>query len=267
MSFDLFERIAGELSPYLCATNLWGFGEPLLHPRLPEMVSFLESRCIPAEVSTNGMRLARDGCIEGLLDSGLSRLRVSLDGATQDVYKRYRKGGSLREIVGAIERIQRLKAQRHASKPWLAIQFIVMRQNEHEIAGMKRLARDLGVDLRLKAVAVCEERRAEYLPVESEIIRYGRDDDAERRSALCRFPWDTLTVNWDGSVVPCCKDPRRCHLIGRIDEHTSALEIWNGEALVRFRERLVKERHALPECSTCALPVKEKIPLAKNKNA
>lgn len=264
MAFELFERVVSELHPYLFATNLWGFGEPMLHPRLPAMVTYLEGKNVPAEVSTNGTHLLKDSSIEKLLDSGLSRLRVSLDGASQDVYEQYRKGGSLKKIVGAIERIQQFKAQRKLSKPWLAIQFIVMRQNEHEIEGMKRLARELGVDLRLKAVAVCEEHRAEYLPVESEIVRYGRDDDAERQSALCRFPWDTLTVNWDGTVVPCCKDPHRCHLIGKIDEHTSASEIWNGEAFVSFRERRVTEKHALEECATCALPVKEKIPLAKN---
>jgi radical SAM protein with 4Fe4S-binding SPASM domain len=62
---------------------------------------------------------------------------------------------------------------------------------------------------------------------------------------------ETLTIRWNGEVVPCCYDlTSRCVLgsIGRRD-----LEgIWNGDVFLALRESFRSGKHH-PLCGSCAL--------------
>ena len=50
----------------------------------------------------------------------------------------------------------------------------------------------------------------------------------------CEYPWTSLTVMADGSVVPCTQDYDTEMIFGNVKEN-SLEEIWNGEAYKKFR--------------------------------
>ena len=67
--------------PYLCNTNLYFQGEPMLHPMF---FAFLEnSRSIFTTVSTNGHYLSEENAGK-IVSSGLNKLIISLDGLDQE---------------------------------------------------------------------------------------------------------------------------------------------------------------------------------------
>jgi radical SAM protein with 4Fe4S-binding SPASM domain len=84
-SLDTAEKLANELAElgYRGGVVFCGYGEPLLHPKVNELVRVFASRSIRVEIVTNGDRLTR-AAVESLFASGLSFLCVSLyDGPHQ----------------------------------------------------------------------------------------------------------------------------------------------------------------------------------------
>ena len=84
--------------------------------------------------------------VESLIRSRLDTLIVSIDGTTQDVYEVYRVGGRLDRVFENIGRIVEKKKELGYKTPFIEWQFIVVRQNEHQIADARNLAREIGVD-------------------------------------------------------------------------------------------------------------------------
>jgi hypothetical protein len=65
------------------AVAFMGLGEPLLHPRLLDMVRLAKRRGLRAEVTINAL-LLDDELAAGLLEAGLDQLVVSIDGASAE---------------------------------------------------------------------------------------------------------------------------------------------------------------------------------------
>ena len=94
LSWDLFERVVDELADYRqpCLLRFVGDGEPLLHPRLLDMIERAKARtsCI-VNLTTNGTLLSVP-VIDQLLGSGIDLVDISIDALTKPVYETVRRG-------------------------------------------------------------------------------------------------------------------------------------------------------------------------------
>ncbi len=256
MSYELFKKVVDELYPFLFSAQLWGFGEPLMHPKIFNMIEYLNQRNVQTQISSNASFLTEKN-ITRLISSGLTKLRISLDGATQTTYGKYRKTGDIQKVFLALKKINEIKKAKQTSLPKVKIQFIVFKHNEHEIAEMKKIAKQYNVQLKLKPAAVGEKERS-MLPKSSNISRYNTNEQKLsskfKQPKTCPFAWEVVSINWDGTIVSCCKDPHRNHLMGKTDEHTSVREIWLSKSFISFRKTFLKNRYQLTRCKKCVLP-------------
>jgi cyclic pyranopterin phosphate synthase len=77
-------------------------GEPLLHPRVTELVAFVASLGVDdLALTTNATRLAR--LARPLREAGLKRLTVSLDSLVPERFWRITRGGRLDQVLAGIE--------------------------------------------------------------------------------------------------------------------------------------------------------------------
>ena len=145
MSFENFRKIIDELGPYLYRIDLHNWGEPLFNDEIYRMISYAKASNIEVRVSSN-LNLINKVKAEKLVKSGLDVLIVSLDGASQETYMQYRKGGNFDKVTNGIKMIKELKTELSTSKPFIIWQFLVMRHNEHEISLVKRIVKELEVN-------------------------------------------------------------------------------------------------------------------------
>ena len=120
----------------------WGIGEPLLHPQILQMVRQAARRGAATEMVTNGMLLNR-AMARGLVDAGLGRLVVSVDGTSPGSYVRVRRGGEL-EVLQQNMGYLRQAAQDAGSGPDVGLEFVLMKRNLHELEHLPIMARELG---------------------------------------------------------------------------------------------------------------------------
>ncbi len=162
--------------------DLNGWGEPLLHPHLKDMVLLLKSRKCFTGFSTNGLMLSPQKAAE-LLNAGLDYLAFSLDGATGQTYQSVR-GAKFETVIRNIENMVRIRAGNYS--PQLSITFVMLKTNLDEVLEMVRLAARLGVDfIRLKKVDVFTQ--ADY-----DQLTYDYDDPYNPQAALTEQQTETI---------------------------------------------------------------------------
>jgi len=251
MDTGLFDKIVAELKQYLFEMSLYFQGEPMLHPRF---FAFLDkSRGIKTTLATNGHFLSSVNA-EKLALSGLDKLIISFDGMDQAIYSAYRVNGDLETVIEGIKNVsEAIKRQSSAMK--LVIQFILNRQNEHQIPEVKHFADGMNAELKLKSMQIINDKTFEkWLPLQKKFRRYElKDDKYIIRSRLpdrCTRLWFNPVITWDGKVLPCCFDKNADHIMGDLNE-ASFREIWNGPRYRIFRKSILSGRTLTDICRNC----------------
>ncbi len=124
----------------------WGFGEPLLHPNILGMIGAASRQGYETELITNGLLLNAE-ISAGLVEAGLDRLVVSLDGTTPETYSKVRDGASFETVMSNMEGLRRAKAARHGRKPSIGVEFVLMKSNLADLEGLMPVARRMEADL------------------------------------------------------------------------------------------------------------------------
>ena len=96
MDFDLFKAIVDEMAPHVKATTLHIWGEPLLHPRIYDMIAYCRRHGLHSEISTNATLLDEESSRK-IVDGGLGAIYLCLDGATPETYEKVRRRGDFEE--------------------------------------------------------------------------------------------------------------------------------------------------------------------------
>jgi len=253
-----FKKIIDEIGDYLLNLTLWNYGEPMLHKDIHEMIEYAKRKRIFIRMSTNGHFLNKD--TKRLVSSGVDDLIVALDGASQETLSKYRVGANFEEIIRGIKSVVAEKKKLKSRLPFIEIQFVIMRHNEHEVDKMRKMAKEIGVNKLTLKTAGLEmidikegeiEKMKEYLPTKE---RYGRyDKDLKNKKPIknkCIRLWLSSVINWSGDVVPCCYDAENVFTFGNIREELFK-EIWINDKYAQFREAILKNKKSVKMCSNC----------------
>ncbi len=137
LNYDLFTSIINEAKPLgLTSVKLTG-GEPLLHPRIADMLSFIGEEDLGLTIESNGTVLT-PGIASQIAANKHPFLTISLDGSNAEIHE------WVRGVPGCFERT--LRGIGFAVDAGIKPQLIMtlMRQNVHQIESMIELAERLG---------------------------------------------------------------------------------------------------------------------------
>jgi radical SAM protein with 4Fe4S-binding SPASM domain len=251
MDIGLFSRVMKELSPYLYNINLYFQGEPMLHPMFFSFVR--NSVTTHTVVSTNGHFLSDENS-EKIVKSGLNKLIISLDGIDQDTYSAYRKNGTVNTVIDGIKNVADARKKFNSSLK-IEIQFLVNRQNEHQIPQIRQMAKGVKASLSLKSMQIMnKEDIGSWLPLNGRFRRYKmKNEEYVTKNTLpdrCARLWFNPVITWDGKVIPCCFDKDAEYIMGDIN-NDSFREIWNGPKYRIFRKNILLGRQMIEICRNC----------------
>lgn len=205
--------------------DLQGVGEPMLHPQFGEILSFLNSRGISIQFTTNGT-LLKDGLAEALLSSGIHLITVSLSAADCNKYFAIHGADNFNLVVNNLRSIVSRKKN---GMPKIRILSVILATNLDDLKGLINLAKALEVDSLVFSAykeisdndqnipdsdSLCKAVRDASIyahqlemPLEIEIPIIDIDTPLVDRgisSPRCLWPWTSLAVNVQGDVIPCC---------------------------------------------------------------
>lgn len=250
-----FERILENVRSSVHTIQFFFQGEPLLNQQLPEMIKAASDAGIYTIVSTNAQALT-PLLAERLVQSGLSRIIVSIDGMSEESYSAYRIGGNLHKALDGLMYLRQAKDQ-NGSRTHIELQVLRLRSNEHEWKAMKRQYKVIGADsITFKTAQLYNyENGHPLMPTNERYSRYAKGTDGKyhlkrKPSRSCKRLWTGCVISVTGEVLPCCYDKASQYSFGNIFSSPLA-DIWHGEKANRFRESVLKKRLEIPICRNC----------------
>lgn len=253
---QLFEKTIENIYQHIIYLTFYFQGEPYLNNKFLKMVRFAHQKGIYTATSTNAHYLD-DSNARATVESGLSRIIISIDGTTQETFEKYRVGGDLKKVIDGTKRLVSWKKELKSNTPFIIFQFIVMGHNEHQIEAVQNLSKDIGVDsLQLKTVQIYDHLDGSHLlPKKEEYARYNKTNRVlQIKNNLinaCWKMWHSCVITWDGNIVPCCFDKDASHTLGNIS-HQTLKSIWKNQVYAAFRNSILKSRKEIEICKNCS---------------
>lgn len=214
-------------------------GEPLMHKQLFEFVSYAKKKgLIDVYFNTNGYLMNEEICRK-IIDTGLDRISISVEGMNSEQYEKYRIGGDFGTVLNNIHILLNLRNKLNSPSPRIRIQIVLLDEIKTQIEEYRQFWSGF-------ADEVCfldykEEARNE--------LRYIHDDI----KWACHQLWQRMVIWWDGTILPCNEDDRGVLSLGNIRDR-SIEDVWNGSYL-----KLLREKHQLglscsvSPCNKCYL--------------
>jgi MoaA/NifB/PqqE/SkfB family radical SAM enzyme len=207
-----FRRLLEE-NPRIQEVELANYGEMFLNPELLQIMEIAHARGVRLTADTGAnLNHVRPEALEGLVRYRFHRIRCSIDGATPETYAVYRVGGDLEKVLSNLRALRDLKEERGSRYPLLTWQFIAFRHNEHEIERARELATELGMEFALKLSWDPELGARDH----DELLRqelgaasraeYQENFGEDYVQGMCRQLWEQPQINWDGTVLGCCRN-------------------------------------------------------------
>lgn len=224
-------------------------GDALIHPKFVQWVRYL--RAIPQidriTLTTNGILLGRHG-VEQVLDSGLSRINVSLAGFDRQMYRRVYRTDAYRKVL---ENVRQLLAANHARREPVAI-FLCLRpdRSEEEVLAAPDLQPLLKYrpNIRFAGTFSRSGGQIDTLPDGMDLAPV----TTATKSEPCRATYTALVVRSSGDVQVCgCEASINADalVVGNV-EADSLEAIWRGELLRRLRDSF-RDGTLNRNCSKC----------------
>jgi radical SAM protein with 4Fe4S-binding SPASM domain len=252
----LFAAAITSVQSHLIWLNLYFQGEPFLHPGFFQMVKRAKSLRYYVMTSTNGHHLGEQSCRD-LIEAGLDRLIISVDGLDQETYSQYRKGGTLSRVLSGVETLCRVRRELGAIHPKIIVQCLKLRHNILQMEELRDAMVATGVDkVEFKTAQFYDlSDENQMIPEQEEHRRYSHRVGKgyvikSRWPSHCRRLWFGSVITWDGEVIPCCYDKDASYRMGNISKAPFS-SIWQGKLYHEFRKRVFLFRHEIPICTNC----------------
>jgi MoaA/NifB/PqqE/SkfB family radical SAM enzyme len=244
IDFELFKRIVDEMAPHVSTTTLHIWGEPLLHPRILDMIAYCSAHNLHAEISTNATLLTPE-VGRKILQAGLGAIYLCLDGATPETYEKVRRRADYAETRANIEAFLAERQRLGLKKPLVKLQIIEIAPTQNEIAEFRRQWEARGVDkINVKAF----DSWGDQLEQVSELR------PADTHLASPRYPcpnlWYHVHIYWDGTLVCCDRDFNAAYPLGNVAQ--GVMKAWRGACMAELRRKHIECRlEDVPSCRSC----------------
>lgn len=219
-------------------------GEPLIHPRIYEMMAYAKKVSGVLISLTTNATLLTEKKIDKLLESGVDVVDTSLDAYNPETYAQIRVNGNLEVTRSNVLRLLQAR-DRSDGRPKVVVSYVEQPQNQRETGDFERFWKDQGADYvvirRLNSCAGAKELIAEEMM---------RTAGAQKRRA-CLYPWERTVLSPRGMLKFCPQDWVNGANIA--DYRTTTLkEMWQGEFMQKLRQAHLTNdysRHSF--CGNC----------------
>jgi len=249
MDFDLYKKIIDDLCEFdnpIKVLRLYKDGEPLLNPQFAKMVRYAKkSGCtLQVDTTTNASLLNPERNLE-LIDAGLDRINISLEGISAASYKEF--AGYNLNFGKFVDNIRHF--YEHKQDCLVCIKIVGDFLSEEEKNRFYDIFGDIADRVFIEHVAPCwpEFEMQEVVP-NAEVGIYGQEI---REVEVCPYIFYSLSINTDGQASLCFLDWSRKLMVG--DVRTESFKnIWHSETLFAYRKmHLLKQRKNHPICGVC----------------
>lgn len=264
--------------------HLQGWGEPLLHPKLFEMVKIAKSSGCKVSITTSGQTFNSEN-LERLVAERVDIITISIAGASQETHESIRTGSDLDAIFKNVKWLGNYKKKIRSETPRIHFSYLMTKTNLGELPEFLGIAKGIGVqevaatNLDYTPALLQDELKIFFDKKISTLQRYIKKIEKTaaglklplriyplvmEEEVVCELdPLHILFIASDGKVSPCVylklpidgMIPRIfCGSVIKVPQLSfgdinsqDLIEIWDKREYREFRENYVRRTEALSE--------------------
>lgn len=245
MDLDLFRNIIQQVAPLTEQVCFHLMGDPLVHPKLSELIGICEENQVKIFFVTNGV-LLREKQVELLLNPTIRQVNFSLHS--------FHDNFGDKDPTAYLSRIFSFTERAFIERPELYINYRLWNLNDprgtatNNKSMLHRIAEHFGVelpqefDVRRKKSILIKNRL--YLHFDTEFVWPDLALPVLGTKGTCYGLDSHFGILADGTVVPCCLDKEAAIPLGKVQESSivDILDNPRSQAILKgFRERRLVE--------------------------
>ncbi len=284
MTFSGFKRIIDNVKPR--RITIVGPGETFINPDIIDILNYAKKKC--SWVSTTSNFTMAERFTQDIIKSQIDVIKISIDGATKTTYEKIRRGANFESVIKNIQKLVEEKRKKNSYLPSIRFNYVIQKDNYHEIDEIIKIGSELGVDNIAFAMVRTSNKELLDIPHDKLLQKINQGHEIARRRGMqtnleeiknnlqrykwdsyddycklvnnngvkkfhgCVYPWLSALIDVQGNVTPCCS----FSLSSSNDFFGNALNsdwgsIWNGEKFLQLRKH-IKRREKVPvSCQSC----------------
>ena len=259
MTYEQFVHVLRQF-PQLSTVSMSGIGHNWQNPDFLRMLEYACARHLFVQFFDTFLLFTEERA-RRVVQLGVSKINMSVDGATKEVYEKSQVGGNFERAVENARRLALIKKEMRSLQPELAFTVVVTRYNQDQLPRFLDLAASIVGDSQKAAYLefirlIPFRENSGLLPdvtllqrARDEVLRHAREmrvpftfrfafnhfhELREKPPVSCCLEWVVPFITVDGTVYPCCavtegnqrgKIERYC--MGNVFEQPFR-EMWNG---------------------------------------
>jgi len=233
LSLKIIKKIIAECKKNnLSSIELSMGGESLICKHAKEVIQMVgDSGIKDVFLTTNGVFM-NDEIIKLVIKNKITRVRISLDAATDETYKKIRLGApALEKVEENLIKLIDYKKQFNSLLPTIRLSFVVMDINKHEVNAFLAKWKD-------KVDCIDFQRYIDFSFMDKEPEKI---DSEVIKNSLCPYPFYMLTIWADGNISPCCSFYGRKLIFGNIYKD-NLKDVWNSSKIKAIRKQIASKK-------------------------
>ncbi len=250
MSFKEYRQIFDKIKKYAFVVNLYNWGEPFLNKDILKIIKYTKKNKVGVLLSTN-LNHMTDEMIETIIKLKLDKMVLSIDGASQETYGKYRKNGNFDKVLKNLKKIVKRKKELNSQYPRLVWQYLISKKNEKDVEKAKQIAENLGIKINFLYMRTSQLIRRKNWKLNKKVVNEWVSEKFEgtpveasstiNTKGSCDYPFKYLFVNPEGTTSPCCALYDKKTDFGNLLKN-DLKTVWNNKKYISARSRFSKNK-------------------------
>ncbi len=239
ISIDLVKSILRNAKELGIGRKELGFymtGEPFLSKSLPEMIEYAKGLGFEYIFLTTNGALATPDVMKQVVDAGLASIRFSVNAADREMYKEIHGRDDFDTVVNNIRFLDEYRRENNINIA-TSLSCVVCKKNQDGLEeGINKIFSDIVDDILFIPVVLYRLKDIEEV---SRIYKIQEECTEIDKDYVCSMLFNTMYINSDGYVVPCCNEPYFDHKIYDLNKKVDLKEAWHSEGYRELRNIFV----------------------------
>lgn len=251
MNFELFKKIIDDLDEFenpIKVVRLYKDGEPLLNPNFSKMIKYAKEskKVLKIDTTSNASLLNKELSLE-MIEAGLDRINISVEGVNSEQYKNFSKYNI--DFEKFVENIAFFYEHKKQCEVVVKICGDTLTQKQKDF--FIKTFEPISDGAYTEHIMSCwpEFELKDGLKQNENYGIYGQEI---KEVLVCPYVFYSMSINSDGKVSVCYLDWAKKMIIGDVNTQ-SVKDVWLGNTMKEYQRMFLKgDRKTHPICKNCA---------------
>lgn len=257
MDYAFARRIISECAAFLGKDKRICFhmnGEPMLYPKLPELVALAREEGYDYIFLTTNGSLATPARLDALFRAGLDSIKFSINAGTRESYKAIHGADDFEKAIAAVKYASMWR-KKEKSPLRIYVSCVGTRENKSELKGLHALLSPYADEILFYYPSYAGQQQKTMKALHTDLEDLGLKTFSIRHTAPYAVLFNSINVTAEGYLATCCSTGEDLRLAVEDLHEMPVKDAWLGARMEAIRKKHMAKDLSHTPCASCVCHV------------